>query len=159
MSNDYTLKIRSALGPRPVLELLTAALELDAPLEPSGKALFVGTDLINIGARRVHDGDHWARVEGDIIEEGFGFRPTLSVNFKPLRPWEGDDDSFRLADESYRLMQRGVFELLRHDPGDAVLLYNGESVVLQRLEGRLELNQTWSSEWSDEDLAVLDPLP
>lgn len=70
--------------------------------------------------------------EGDsIIEESFGFRPSLSVGFR--YPSNRDYENF------VKTMLRGALPLL--DQGrDGVLLFNGEIIVLQRMEGRLVFN-------------------
>jgi hypothetical protein len=70
--------------------------------------------------------------EGDsIIEENFGFRPGLSVGFR--HPSNRDYENF------VKTMLRGALPLL--DQGrDGVLLFNGEIIVLQRMEGRLVFN-------------------
>jgi len=66
-----------------------------------------------------------------IVEEGFGFRPTLSVGFR--FPSNHDYERFVQA------MLRGALLLLEHG-GDGVLLFNGEIIVLQRIGGQLVFN-------------------
>jgi len=53
------------------------------------------------------------------------------------------------------LMVRAVLSLFDAYPGDGVLLFNGEEVVLQKLSGQVSLNSDWE-EWAD--IPELRPL-
>ncbi|MCY1082707.1 SitI3 family protein [Archangium lansingense] len=66
-----------------------------------------------------------------IIEEGFGFRPSVSVGFR--YPSNRDYENFA------KTMLRGALPLLEQGR-DGVLLFNGEIIVLQRIGGRLVFN-------------------
>jgi hypothetical protein len=76
-----------------------------------------------------------------IIEESFHFTPTLWVGLR--RRADADWDRFRqvLLDASLTLLDEAK---------DAVLLFNGERIELQRLGGQLAFNAE-SGYWRDED--------
>ncbi len=75
-------------------------------------------------------------VEQEIIEEAFGFRPTLRVWFR-IAPKE------RRA-EGRQATMRAALRLLDGSHQDAVLLFNGEDVVLQRIGEQLVLNEQFA---------------
>ncbi|GGY33286.1 SitI3 family protein [Pseudoduganella albidiflava] len=85
-------------------------------------------------------------VEAGIIEEAFGFTPTASISF-----WV-DKEAERVAMRTALL--RGCMALLEITAGDAVLLFNGETVILLRRQDALLLNPL-EKFWTDEVLAVL----
>jgi hypothetical protein len=87
-------------------------------------AFLFGTDIIVT----VIDLDGEAR---SIVEEGFGFRPSLSVGFR--FPSNHDYERFAQA------MLWGALLLLEHG-GDGVLLFNGEIIVLRRIGEQLVFN-------------------
>ena len=66
-----------------------------------------------------------------IIEEAFGFRPKLEVDFRV--------DDLRDGAAAVDRILRATAALLRDTAEDTALLLNGESVVLTRLQGRLLL--------------------
>lgn len=70
----------------------------------------------------------------EVIEDAFHFTPTLYVGFELYNDL-GD------YNENERLMIRATMLLLEHG-GDAVLLFNHEETILQRLlGGKLVLNE------------------
>lgn len=72
------------------------------------------------------------RFELETIEEEFGFVPATSVVFQ----WYGVDDP--VATRTHLI--RGCNALLEGHSKDAVLLFNGEVIVLLRRSNRLVLN-------------------
>ena len=79
-----------------------------------------------------------------VIEESFFFHPSVVVSFR-LNAL-GDRFAGR-----HRIIQ-ATLTLLECSSGDAVLLFNGETVMFQRLDGRLTLNRVegfWTSEALD----------
>jgi len=87
-------------------------------------------------------------VEIEIIEEDFGFTPTASVIF--WRDNETDPVTVRTS------LLRGCVALLEGSTDDAVLLLNGEVVILLRRNGSLVLNRL-EGFWTDAELAVIPP--
>jgi hypothetical protein len=87
--------------------------------------------------------------EIEMIEEEFGFTPTVCISFH--RDNETDPVTVRTN------LLRGCIALLEGNNDDAVLLLNGEVVILLRRNGRLVLN-TVEGFWTDAELAVI-PTP
>jgi hypothetical protein len=73
-----------------------------------------------------------------MIQEFFDFRPSLYVQFRVRNDAE--------TEARDRELIRATSALLATGPGDAVLLNNGENVVLQRPGGKLEVNAHWFPE-------------
>ena len=76
----------------------------------------------------------------------FGFDPLVSVGFRFINT--ADHRSAR------EILLHATLTLLEH-AGDAVLLFNGEVIVLQRIGGTLTVNQDyhlWESNWLKERL-------
>lgn len=122
MATEFSLELSTDLKPARALRLMADRLGLEWGDEEHllGPALWVSAVEATPG---------WSTAE---VEEAFHFRPTLSVGFR-LDP--NSDD----YEESYHLLLRAVLLLLEHGR-DAVLLFNGETIVLQRLAGQLVLN-------------------
>jgi hypothetical protein len=92
----------------------------------------------------------------DIIKEAFQFTPTLTVGFRFTN--NADDDRARA------LMFQATM-LMLEQAQDAVLLFNGETIVLQRLGGQLTFNSdhhVWDEDWLRGRLTIpfeCRPLP
>lgn len=97
--------------------------------------------------------DYYAKVQREIMEEGFGFMPTLAVIFRLRRAHV----SYADYDEAEHLKYRAVMLLLQQSPGDAVFLFNGEEIVLQRLKGQLTLNMDWG-QWDSANFDYLNEI-
>ncbi|WNG41283.1 hypothetical protein F0U61_52015 [Archangium violaceum] len=132
MALDYDLDLSTHLKPTQALEKLAGHLAGLAWSED--KSCLFNTD-VTISANMPREG--WRR----IIERGFQFIPTLSVGFR--RASDANWDKFR------RLLLEAAL-LLLEDTQDAVLLFNGENIVLQQLGGKLIFNAD-SSYWADEN--------
>jgi len=76
-----------------------------------------------------------------VIERGFRFVPDLSVEFRFVS--NSDYECFR------KTMLLATLLLLEHTQ-DAVLLFNGEVIVLQRFGGKLVFNSEYHI-WDDDD--------
>src|SRR5262249_50375552 len=74
-----------------------------------------------------------------VIEVAFGFSPSVCVLFRL--------EKFEDSEVGVITVLRVTIELFRHLSGDAVLLFNGEHVLLLRIRGRLFLN-TGRGFWS-----------
>jgi len=96
------------------------------------------------------------KVWQETITKGFGFTPTLSVGFRFKT--NTDFDAFS------EIMNRATTLLLEH-ARDAVLLFNYEIIVLQRIGGKLVFNadyQMWDDDWLEGRLTLpfeRRPLP
>jgi hypothetical protein len=115
-----------------VLELLAA--QVDGLEQDEGRpALFGPTIMISVA-----EPDAMSRIG---IKRGFHFEPTLSIGFRFVN--NTDYDAFR------QIMLRATMLLLAHAQ-DAVLLFNYEIIVLQRLGGKLVFNSEYHI-WDDDD--------
>ncbi len=74
----------------------------------------------------------------EMLEESFGFRFEAAVYFRLSK----DPDE---AQVGYRTMLEVVVGLLRREAGQAVLLFNGEIILLERFHGELVLNLDWQT--------------
>lgn len=130
MSLDYYLELSTDLKPAPALRRLAERLGLDWADDThlSGPGTIISAVEVTPG--------WWT--EG--IEEGFHFSPRLTVGFHYNKE---EEEAFN------RIMLRATL-LLLEQPGDAVLLFNGEVIVLQRLKGQLVFNadyEMWDDTW------------
>ncbi|AOX02099.1 hypothetical protein BJP34_24045 [Moorena producens PAL-8-15-08-1] len=121
MALDFDLEMVTELKPQQALNILATKLALEWQ-QDNLKAPGI---LINADVE-----DRW---EQDVTEENFGFRPTLVVGFRinPNQDYEG----------GLRTLIRATISLLQQTVGEAVLLFNYETVVLQRLGNKLILNE------------------
>ncbi|GAB4299912.1 MAG: hypothetical protein Fur0025_39180 [Oscillatoriaceae cyanobacterium] len=145
MSLDYDLRIATDLATEQTLEILANELKL----EWEEGCRLVGSGIV-VGAMP-------EREQGQvIIQQAFGFKPTVNLWF-----WLDSNQDYPQGKHSLLI---AVISLLRHLPGDAVLLFNSEIVRLQRINGRLIFNQDFSL-WSESELAEVElpfdcqPLP
>ncbi|WP_309891691.1 SitI3 family protein [Archangium sp.] len=128
MSLDYDLHLSTHLKPPNALEKLAGQL---SGLIWSEDRLFLYDTSVSICA---------ISNRSESIEQAFHFTPTLLVGFR--RSADADWDRFRqvLLDASLLLLEEAQ---------DAVLLFNGERIELQRLGGQLAFNAD-SGYWRDE---------
>jgi hypothetical protein len=129
MSLDYDLHLSTHLKPMTALEKLAGQLAGLAWSEDRSSLYDTSVFIRAITSK------------SDSIEQAFQFTPTLLVGFR--RSADADWDRFRqvLLDASLILLEEAQ---------DAVLLFNGERIELQRLGGRLAFNAD-SGYWRDED--------
>jgi hypothetical protein len=85
----------------------------------------------------------------EVLKETIGVSPRVAVSFTLDRERDLDDDLFT------RILRVTAY-LLEREPGDAVLLFNGELVIILRRAGRILVNERYGL--TDEDLALL-PFP
>jgi hypothetical protein len=83
------------------------------------------------------------------VKEKLGFYPNLAVVFNFSFISESD---FELE---FSALYEVVLFILEKIPGDAILLYNGEIIDLQRIQGRLIFNQ---QQWTALTAEVLSRL-
>ncbi len=147
MALEYDLQLSTGLGHTQALEMLVRQID---GLEQDEDSSFLFGSTITVHAS---ESDGMSR---KVIERGFHFEPTLSVLFRFVS--NTDYDSFK------QLMLRATMLLLERAQ-DAVLLFNYETIVLQRLGGRLTFNadhHIWDDDWLRNRLTVpfeRRPLP
>jgi hypothetical protein len=132
MALGYYLEMETQLKPPRALEVLAA---WNRELAWSEEGFLLSDSTIITSTSEFYEG--WR----ESIHHGFSFTPTLSVGFRFIS--NTDYDRFR------QLMLQATMLLLEH-ARDAVLLFNAESIVLQRLGGRLTFNseqQIWDDDW------------
>lgn len=135
MALDYSLDIQTDLLPEDALSVLANDLKLKWEDEEPPN-LFASA--IKIFARPT-----LARLQSTISEH-FNFFSTLHLSFR-LHPVESDIE----YEEAKRIMLKSVLKVLERSTGDAVMLFNGETIVLQRFSGKLSLNKDWDNLFSD----------
>lgn len=128
MSADYNFDIKTPLSPKQVLEVAAKGVGTEVPeqLEPYAfrvlGAFAVASEVSELGRK--------------LLLEEYGFAPTVGVTFEyyPSKDKEGGRHA----------ISQGVAAMLREVKGDAVLFYNGEETMLQRIGGNLLLDKAWS---------------
>ncbi|MFY0564120.1 SitI3 family protein [Archangium lansingense] len=126
---DYALSLCTDELPAEALDLLANRLEL----EWVDASRLSGTA---IGLTVREPSRDWQAM----IKEGFHFTPDLLVLFRIHPDGEGHEQALRLMLRAAQfLLERGR---------DAVLLFNGEHIILQRFQGQLVLNADYG-DWTD----------
>lgn len=125
MALTYSLMIDTELEPVQVAQFLANGLRLSPSRETTlrGEAVFAA-----VGKE--------SKLGQEVVEEEFGFRPTLHVVFEL---YSSEDE-----DEGQRIIGRAAAALLRHEAGDAVLAFNGDDMMLLRRGGHVVV-----SDWHD----------
>ncbi|MFE1748096.1 SitI3 family protein [Coleofasciculus sp. H7-2] len=136
MSLDYDLSIATDLKPIQALHIVSKGFDLEWDSASSNPCLF-GSGIL-VGAHPQLD------IRQSVIEEAFGFRPTIDV-------WFQINSNVNYEGGKHTLLWVTI-ELLRQISGDAVLLFNGESIIFQRLAGQLLLNEDWH-DWATSHLS------
>lgn len=131
---EYYLESATSLEPMEVLKLVSAQLGLEWSTDHKhnnkpclkGPALVVGAVKNPSLAKYIH--------------KKYGFRPTIHMWFRMNRYKKG-------YEAARPLMMRIVELVLKHDPADAVLVFDDSSIVnvLQRISGQLIIDEKWSS--------------
>jgi hypothetical protein len=135
MAREYDLYLAASMKPRQALELLAEQI---GGLIWSEDDFCLVHEVVTITAAET-------RIPGrgpTVVEEVFGFALKVRVGFRFVN--NTDYDVFR------QIMLRATMLLLEHAQ-DAVLLFNGEIIVLQRLGGNLVFNVDHHI-WDDDDL-------
>ncbi|WNG31021.1 hypothetical protein F0U62_48655 [Cystobacter fuscus] len=141
MGLDYSLKLSTEMTWAETRDLIAKQMQgLQWSTEHSS---FFNSDIIIAGCAM-------DRESQSIFEEGFGFRPSLSVLFR--HPSNRDYENFA------RTMIQGTFLLLEHGR-DGVLLFNGEIIVLQRMRGQLVFNADYRLYKDERWLKANVPVP
>ncbi|PTL83159.1 SitI3 family protein [Vitiosangium sp. GDMCC 1.1324] len=147
MALEYTLHLTTALQPRRALERLTSQID---GLDWSEDGSFLVDTTVTIIAT-----EPLARTRS-LIEDVFHFVPTLRVGFRFVNNTDHD--------RAGQIMFQATMLLLEHAQ-DAILLFNGEIIVLQQFSGQLAFNSgyhMWDDDWLKSRLTVpfeWRPLP
>ncbi|VAW11957.1 hypothetical protein MNBD_BACTEROID03-2273 [hydrothermal vent metagenome] len=83
-----------------------------------------------------------------IIEDDFGFSPAISISFRL--------NKFAEPNALYKRFMQAVWAVLKVAKGDAVFLFNGESIILHRKKNRLYLNEI-DCFWFESTLPIEQP--
>jgi hypothetical protein len=137
MSISYTLRFAGRMQPAELAKRLCSTPDY----QQSTEDIIAPGLLVRIG--------QLSPPEIEMIEEEFQFTPTAVVTF--FRDKETDPVTVRTN------LLRGCVALLEGNTDDAVLLLNGEVVILLRRNGRLALNKI-EGFWTEAELAVI-PAP
>ncbi len=132
MALSYSLEIEAGIEP----EVLLLMIAHSSGLEWEGGMLR--------GAGMTVDAHRQDDFEKSVTEEEFGFRPSVFAGFR-ISP----DEAY---EEAIRILMRTTMTLLREVPGDVVLLFNYETMILGRLGNQLRFNE------EEPDLHVLSEL-
>lgn len=132
MALDYHLDLSTGMSPAQALEKLSRQ---NPGLAWSEDRSCLFDAIVTITA--IEPSRSWR----EIINEGFQFVPTLSVGFRCAKFADQDTFAQVLLDATLLLLE---------DAQDAVVLFNGEFIVLQRLRGQLTFNAD-SGLWRDEN--------
>ena len=135
MALEFDLSIDTKLQPIEALSILSEGLNLEWTPEKNlrGPAAIVGA--------------FYKRPLGkSVIAEEFGFQPTIDVWFR-ISPKE----EYQTGKNT---VLRATMELLGKVSGDAVLLFNGEELVLKKIGSQLLINKEWGV-WHRESLAEI----
>jgi hypothetical protein len=131
MALEYVLYAAADLTTEEFLAFL--AETLNAPIFYN----FVSCDGLQITAYREDPGEEAFSAE----EFGFPHRLTATFQFANLAPRQ-------LRDENTVLMVSTTLTFLNRYSSSGVLLFNGERVVLQKLNGQVELDRDWEEDWT-----------
>jgi hypothetical protein len=136
MALEYELRLATERAPADVLAVLSNELGFSGNTDQR-----TAPGLASISALNEN------RLGQDVIKSAFGFTPLVKI-------------LFRLNKDE---IERGVMSVLRacmrvldHVKGDAVLLFNGEAVILLRKSGNLILNEN-AEFWTHARVALVRP--
>jgi len=133
VASEFVLHLKTDIDKASVLRLLADAMDVSQDRE-SGDVIttVVHATALEASLRRKQ-----------LFNEFFGFEPTLGVSFR-IR-----SKSAYLAAKNSVL--HASIALLRQVPGNAILLFNGESIVFERIDSRLIFNELFGR-WDSSQL-------
>ncbi|HEX8538839.1 MAG TPA: SitI3 family protein [Cystobacter sp.] len=135
MATEYELDLSTNMKPMRALELLSRHISGLTPTWNGKNSDYLLGPTIEIDVSEPFES--WQ----ETINDGFRFVPKLVVGFR----FKNNTDS----DMSSQVMFQATMLLLEHAE-DAVLLFNSEIIVLQRLGGQLIFNSAyllWDDDW------------
>jgi hypothetical protein len=134
MALEFDFSISTELEPLQVLQILAKQFNLgldSGQLRENGVAIFA-ISKTTLGQ--------------SVIEEGFGFKPTISVGFRITAK-----DNY---EQGKLTILQATIELMSKLKGDCILLFNGEELLLQRIGEKLLINQD-KSIWKTSQIAEI----
>lgn len=140
MGLDYVLDLEAKIEQQQALHLIASEIGV-APTDDTD----IDTPILSIAVRK--SADHRS-----IILDDFGFLPTITATFRLSPETDEDEETGR-----HQLM-RAVMTLLHNTDGNAVLQFNYDYPLLERINGRLVLNGDWK-EWTSYGLLDDVTLP
>ncbi|MDC0712484.1 SitI3 family protein [Stigmatella sp. ncwal1] len=143
MSLDYGFNIKTALTPQQVLRIALAELGLEPETALDSPGVFKET----AGPGFLASAGPVAPLSQTILQEDLGIAPSVNLHF-----WIDSGEERHAAITS--MLQAGL-AVLRQVPGDAVLLFIGETVLLLRRQGQLFLDER-TGIWTPERLKQVD---
>ncbi|WNG25653.1 hypothetical protein F0U62_17750 [Cystobacter fuscus] len=143
MSIDFRFSIVSELDAQHVLKLALAELGLTPETARTEEGFIEETR----GAGFFASANPTSEMERMILKEGLDIEPSLNVHFTL--------DKFSDMSQAVTSMLQGVLAVLRQVSGDAVLLFNGDTVVLLRRGGHLYLDSR-TGIWKMDRLKMVD---
>jgi hypothetical protein len=144
MALEYELDLSTSVKPPQALEMLSSHIG-GLVLTWNGK-----NSYYLLGPTIEIDVSEPSRNWPETIKNGFRFVPTLLVGFRFKLKSDTDYDT------NGQIMFQAVMFLLEHAQ-DAVLLFNYETIVLQRLGGQLTFNSDypiWDEDWLRNSLTI-----
>jgi hypothetical protein len=142
MALEYELQLSTSLKPTQALEILPRHID-GLALTWNGK----NGDYL-LGSTIEIDISEPFRSRQETIREGFRFIPTLEVGFRFTNNTDHDISRHVMFQATMLLLEQAQ---------DAVLLFNYERIVLQRINGQLTFNSdyhTWNEEWLKGRLSI-----
>ncbi|WP_257453845.1 SitI3 family protein [Archangium lipolyticum] len=145
MSLDYEFCVASELDPQHILGLVMAELGLVVEARQSEDGCY--EDIVGPGfLTYAYCMPAPVRM---VYKESLAIEPKLAVHFTlAYDPVPGE------WEQAVASMLRGVLAVIRQVQGDAVLVFNGDYVLLLRREGHLVLD-TSSGLWNPERLSLV----
>ncbi|GAA1817489.1 hypothetical protein HC028_21095 [Planosporangium flavigriseum] len=132
MAMEYRLYGAADMTTEEIFSFMADAI--DGSVSPEG---FAQREGMTVTAYRVDSGEE-ASAAGLF---GFPHHVTATFRFSNTAPSQ-------VRERNTALMIEAVLRFFDRYPGDGVLLFNGEEVVLQRLAGDLALDRDWE-DWTD----------
>ena len=126
MALNYVLNLEANIKPVEALQIISISLGLEWYKRDS----LAGLGVVVYATQK-------SQIGQEVIAEEFGFQPNIVVDFR-INP----KDAYK---EGKDTLIKGTFDLLDRVQGDAILLFNGEQPVLQRIKGKLKLYSGWEA--------------
>jgi len=142
MALEYTLEVSTELEPAQTLQLMFSSIGIETNIEQSDKhGVMVSTSGPGFTTYAFSSGD-----EQRYLTEELGITTNVTILFRL--------DKFANIEVAKTALVRATIELLRQIQRDAVLLFNGEEVVLLQKVGQLTLNKSREF-WTPSYLALV----
>jgi hypothetical protein len=149
MAVDYYLELNTKLSDKDILKMI---LNLESFFQIEDKTGFYSDGVVG-GIQIQKDDEYYAKVHQEIMQENFGFTPTISAWFRT--------DSYENYEIGMRNGLKAFMTILQYDDSDAVMLMDSEFVKLTRLNGKLILDagsfhKGEDTIWSYKDITFAD---